>query len=155
MLHDVGHHIGHQDHQRHSYYLITNGELLGYRRNEIEIIAQTARYHRKGVPRESDECFAALGKGDRRTVRALSALLRLADGLDRSHYGVVQSVAVVRRGTRVVIQVQTAGDDAEYEIWEAQRRASLLEELLGVTVEFEAVTAPDARAVARAASGAN
>ena len=155
VLHDVGHHIGHQDHERHSYYLITNGELLGFRRNEIEIIAQTARYHRKGVPRESDDSVAALPKAERRTVRALSALLRLADALDRSHYGVVQAVSVVRRGARVVIQVQTAGDDAEYELWEAQRRAGLLEELLGATVEFEVVAAPDARTVTRAAIGAN
>src|SRR5215470_18745792 len=47
LLHDVGHHIDHQNHHRHSYYLITNGELLGFQREELEIIGLVARYHRK------------------------------------------------------------------------------------------------------------
>src|SRR6185369_17234517 len=42
LLHDVGHHIDHQNHHRHSYYLITNGELLGFQREELEIIGLVA-----------------------------------------------------------------------------------------------------------------
>ena len=152
LLHDVGHLIGHKDHQRHSYYLITNGELLGFRREELEIIGQTARYHQKAPPKESDEGFAALPKGDRRTVRALSALLRVADGLDRSHYGVVRDVALVRRGDRLTLQLYTAGDDAELEIWEARRRAALLEEVLAVDVDFEVLLQEKTAYAHRAAS---
>ncbi|HUI24997.1 MAG TPA: Ppx/GppA phosphatase family protein, partial [Candidatus Kryptonia bacterium] len=116
LLHDVGHHIGHENHQRHTYYLITNGELLGFQRDELEIIAQVARYHRKGAPKASDPAYAALPGPARRTVRALSALLRVADGLDRSHYGVVRDASVVRRGGRMCFQLRTDSDDAELEI---------------------------------------
>ncbi len=137
LLHDVGHLIGHKDHQRHSYYLITNGELLGFRRDELEIIGQAARYHQKAPPKESDVEYAELPKAHRRVVRALSAILRVADGLDRSHYGVVRDVALVRRGDRLTFQLYTGGDDAELEIWEARRRAALIEEVLGVDVDFE------------------
>jgi exopolyphosphatase/guanosine-5'-triphosphate,3'-diphosphate pyrophosphatase len=137
LLHDVGHHIGHKDHQRHSYYLITNGELLGFRREELEIIGLTARYHRKGVPKDTDDAYQALSRSERRTVRALSAILRLADSLDRSHYGVVRDVVVIRRGDRLVVQLHTEGDDAELEIWEARRRVGLLEEILGLDVDLQ------------------
>jgi len=139
MLHDIGHHIDHKNHQRHSYYLITNGELLGFRREEVEIIGQTARYHRKAVPKDSDEEFRALSSNDRQTVRALSALLRIADGLDRSHYGVVHDVTVARRGDRVTLQLATAGEDVELEVWEARGRAELLEKLLGRDIDFRVV----------------
>lgn len=137
LLHDIGHHIGHKDHQRHSYYLITNGELLGFRPDELEIIGQIARYHRKAAPKDADPGYAALPKSARRTVRALSALLRIADGLDRSHYGVVREVTVTRRGNRLILILKTDGDDPELEIWEARRRAALLEHVLGVEIDFQ------------------
>jgi exopolyphosphatase/guanosine-5'-triphosphate,3'-diphosphate pyrophosphatase len=139
LLHDVGHHIDHKNHQRHSYYLITNGELLGFRREELELIGQIARYHQKGTPKESDEEFRALSGNERQIVRTLSAILRIADGLDRSHYSVVRELTAMRRNGRLVLQLATAGDDAELEVWEARRRADLLEKLLGVDVAFRVV----------------
>jgi len=135
LLHDVGHHIDHQNHHRHSYYLITNGELLGFQREELEIIGLVARYHRKAAPKASDPEYRALGQKARVTVRALSALLRVADALDRSHYGVVRDIAVSRRADRLVLQLATSGD-AQLELWEARQRVDLLEQVLGLDVEF-------------------
>jgi len=151
-LHDVGHHIGHKDHQRHSYYLITNGELLGFRHDELEIIGLTARYHQKATPKDADDGYAALSKADRRTVRALSAILRIADGMDRSHYGVVRDVGAQRRNGRLTVQLLTAGDDVALEIWESQRRAGLLAEVLGTEIDFQVVPARDGHDAERTAS---
>jgi len=151
LLHDIGHHIGHKDHQHHSYYLITSGELLGFRRAELEIIGLTARYHRKSLPKDSDLQLQALAKSERRTVRALSALLRLADAFDRSHYGVVRAVSAVRRGERLTLLLDTVGEDAELELWEARRRARLLEEILESTIDFQ-VTEDHAAHADRSAS---
>jgi len=151
LLHDIGHHIGHKDHHRHSYYLITNGELLGFGREELEIIAQVARYHRKAPPRDSDQLYAALPKHARRAVRTLSAVLRVADGLDRSHYGVVHQLTVVRRASRLVLELHTGGDDAQLEIWEARRRTAPLEELLGVQIDFQVAFREQASHAYRAA----
>jgi exopolyphosphatase/guanosine-5'-triphosphate,3'-diphosphate pyrophosphatase len=138
LLHDVGHHIDHQNHHRHSYYLITNGELLGFRRAELEIVGLVARYHRKAPPKASDPEYRALPQKARTTVRALAAILRLADAFDRSHYGVVRDVTVARRADRVILQLTTTGD-AQLELWEARQRAGLLEEVLGLDVEFRVV----------------
>lgn len=143
LLHDVGHHISHKDHQRHSYYLIANGELLGFPRDELQIIALVARYHQKGEPKDTDDGVAALTKADRRTVRTLSAILRLADALDRSHYSVVRAVTTVRRGDRLLLQLATAGDDAELEVWEGRRRVGLLEEVMDAHIDLRVVSHAD------------
>ncbi len=136
LLHDIGHHIGHKNHQRHSYYLINNSELLGFQRSELEIIAQAARYHRKSTPKDSDPEFQTLPRAERNTVRSLSALLRVADALDRSHYGVVRNLAIHREDDNITIELQTDGEDAALEMWEAEQRAGPLAEELGVDVEF-------------------
>ncbi|MEO8604023.1 MAG: Ppx/GppA phosphatase family protein [bacterium] len=135
LLHDVGHHIDHTNHHRHSYYLVTNGELFGFSREELEVIGLVARYHRKAAPKPSDPEYRALPQKARHTVRALSAILRIADGLDRTHYGVVRDVTVNRRGARTTLQLTTAGD-AQLELWEAKQRAGLLSDVLGLDVEF-------------------
>jgi exopolyphosphatase / guanosine-5'-triphosphate,3'-diphosphate pyrophosphatase len=139
LLHDVGHAIDHENHHRHAYYLITHGELLGFRPGELEIIGQTARYHRKGTPKGSDPDLAALPVPTRRTVRSLAALLRVADGLDRSHYGVVKDVRARERSGSLVLELTTGGEDAALEIWEATRRSELLGKVLHRPVRFRVV----------------
>jgi exopolyphosphatase/guanosine-5'-triphosphate,3'-diphosphate pyrophosphatase len=151
LMHDIGHHIGHKDHQKHSYYLISHGELLGFQPEELQIIALTVRYHQKATPKEGDEGYAALSKNDRRTVRTLSALLRVADALDRSHYGVVRDLGVVRREGAIAVQLFTANEDAELEIWEARRRSGLLDEILECSTDFQVIAQkedPDAHRTA-------
>ena len=140
LLHDVGHHIDHENHHRHSYYLITNSELLGFQHEEVEIIGQTARYHRKGGPKDSDPEFGALSRQNRQTVRTLSAILRVADALDRSHYGVIRDVVVARGNGRLTLQLRTRGADAALEVWDANQRARLIEHVLGLDVDFQVVS---------------
>ena len=50
LLHDIGCYIGYSKHQRHSYYLITHGDLTGFSADEIEVLASLARYHKGGAP---------------------------------------------------------------------------------------------------------
>src|SRR6185436_5438570 len=85
LLHDIGVHISYDRHHRHSYYLIKNGDLRGFDPQEIEVIALVARYHRQATPKKSHNGYGDLGGSKRRAVRALSAMVRLAEGLDRSH----------------------------------------------------------------------
>ena len=96
-LHDIGWHIGHSGHHKHSQYLIENGDLEGFSRNEVEIIANVARYHRRSPPKKSHPAYMALTPEHRDVVCRLAPLLRIADGLDRGHYGNVTALRVVRR----------------------------------------------------------
>lgn len=85
LLANTGNAIGHTRHHVHSYYIIRNADLVGFVDEEIEMVALTARYHRKGGPKDSHEEFARLGEEKRHDVELMAAVLRLATALDRSH----------------------------------------------------------------------
>ena len=99
------------------------------------MVANIARYHRRALPQGKHATLKALPAGQRKTLEMLSALLRIADGLDRSHFSVIQSLAVTL-GNPVTITLQTAGDP-ELEIWAARARADLFEKIFKRSVQFE------------------
>jgi exopolyphosphatase/guanosine-5'-triphosphate,3'-diphosphate pyrophosphatase len=136
LLHDAGVHISYERHHRHSYYLIKNGELRGFDPQEIEIIALLARYHRQATPKKSHEGYGLLKGVLRRTVRTLAAMLRLAEGLDRSHAQVVTAIDVVPKGDAYLMRLRAAGD-AELELWAAHRHAEPLERVLERPLRFD------------------
>ena len=99
LLANVGLFISHSGHHKHSYYVIRSSEhLMGYTDQEIELIAQVARYHRKGRPADKHPAFAALSAPDKARVRAMVCLLRVAIGMDRNHDGAVEHVVAQRHG---------------------------------------------------------
>jgi exopolyphosphatase/guanosine-5'-triphosphate,3'-diphosphate pyrophosphatase len=142
LLHDVGVHISYERHHRHSYYLIKNGDLRGFDPNETEVIALVARYHRQATPKKSHEGYGDLSGSLRRTVRALSAMVRLAEGLDRSHAQALSGLDLYPRGEDYLARLRTSGD-AELELWAAHRHVAPLEKLLGKPVRFEVATSDD------------
>jgi exopolyphosphatase/guanosine-5'-triphosphate,3'-diphosphate pyrophosphatase len=136
LLHDVGVHISYERHHRHSYYLIKNGDLRGFDPQEIEIIALIARYHRQATPKKSHEGYGDLKGVQRRTVRVLSAMVRLAEGLDRSHAQALSGIDLYPRGDDYLARLRTTGD-AELELWAAHRHVAPLEKILGKPIRFE------------------
>ncbi len=149
LLHDVGHHISYPGHHKHTYYLIKNGDLRGFTPGEIEVLANVARYHRRGHPRKKHAPFRGLSRDARRTVRVLAGLLRIADALDRSHRQAVRALRVSERSRVLRIRGEARGD-CELELWGVQRRTQLLEEELGVEVRVEAVATGAMAALRRA-----
>ncbi len=143
LLHDVGYMINVRQHHKHAYYLIKHSDLSGFTAEEIEAIANIARYHRRALPHSSHTPLKALLSPQRRTVETLSALLRIADGLDRSHFSVVQDIDV-KIGKPVTIRVHTSGD-AELEIWAARNRADLFEKVFKRSVQFEIIRTEETR----------
>jgi exopolyphosphatase/guanosine-5'-triphosphate,3'-diphosphate pyrophosphatase len=151
LLHDIGHHISYPGHHKHTYYLIKNGDLRGFDPGEIEVLANVARYHRRGHPRRKHPGYGGLPRGARRSVQVLAGLLRVADALDRSHKQTVRRLAVSERGEVMRIQVEARGD-CELELWGVGGRTTLLEEVLGRRIRVEAgpVTSSSRRALLRA-----
>jgi exopolyphosphatase / guanosine-5'-triphosphate,3'-diphosphate pyrophosphatase len=137
ILHDIGYHISHAQHHRHSWYIVRNAELLGFTEREKDIIANVARYHRKSHPKLKHENLAQLSDRDRVVVQRLAAILRIADGLDRRHLGLFQSIACAVKWNTVTLELRVALDaDCSLELWGAERRKQLFEELFGVTLRF-------------------
>jgi exopolyphosphatase/guanosine-5'-triphosphate,3'-diphosphate pyrophosphatase len=137
ILHDVGHHISHNAHHKHSYYIIRNSELLGFNDREIEIIANVARYHRKSHPKTKHEGFGKLDMHSRELVRRLSGILRLADALDRSHKSIVKNIELVQADNTLRIRLTECDSEPSLEIWGANLRKGLFEESFGLKVEIE------------------
>jgi exopolyphosphatase/guanosine-5'-triphosphate,3'-diphosphate pyrophosphatase len=140
LLHDIGYHVSFSKHHKHAYYLIKNAELPGFTPEEIEIVASVARYHRKRPPKAKDLLGGGLAGRDRRTVAALAAILRVADALDRSHFGVVSDLRISGGRKGLKIRTVSRGDSA-MEIWSADRRKGLLEKVCGRPIEFGAAGA--------------
>ena len=92
LLHDVGYFISMQKHHKHSHYIIANSEIVGLTPAERLIVAGISRYHRKATPDPAHPEYEALPKKDRSTVSSLSAILRIADALDKEHNSAVRSV---------------------------------------------------------------
>jgi exopolyphosphatase/guanosine-5'-triphosphate,3'-diphosphate pyrophosphatase len=147
VMHDIGTHISYPRHHLHSYYLIKNGDLRGFDPEEIEIMALIARYHRRGSPKKSHGDYARLSSPSRRSVRILASILRVAEGLERSHTQVVSGIEVRDRDADFLLLVH-ASDDAELEVWTAERHLGPFERILGKPVRLEVAPTPSP-AVAR------
>lgn len=135
LLHDIGTHIGYERHHKHSYYLIRHGGLRGFEPDEVERIGLIARYHRQALPKKSHPEFEALPPADKRAVRFLGAMVRLAEGLDRSHAQVISKLTVQTGGNRMTVRLTPTGD-ADLELWAADRHAAALADVLGVQMAF-------------------
>jgi exopolyphosphatase / guanosine-5'-triphosphate,3'-diphosphate pyrophosphatase len=139
LLANVGLVISHSKHHIHSYYVVRNSEITGLTDTEIEIIAQIARYHRKSAPKASHPEFGRLSAEHQRLVKTLAAILRVAIGLDRSHDGRVRSVmAQVRRDRLVIEALGKRGKEISLELYTANERSDLLEEVLDQRVDIVA-----------------
>jgi exopolyphosphatase/guanosine-5'-triphosphate,3'-diphosphate pyrophosphatase len=136
-MHDIGYYISHSKHHKHALYLILNADLKGFKEDEIAIMAHVARYHRRSTPKKRHEEYASLAKSLRKRIQALSGLLRVADGLDRSHYQNVQDLKVSLSKKDCLISITTL-DEPNLEIWGAKRKSHLLSDLLGRSITIMA-----------------
>jgi exopolyphosphatase/guanosine-5'-triphosphate,3'-diphosphate pyrophosphatase len=134
LLHDIGYVEGYWGHHKTAYRLIMQADLPELSEREKRIVANVARYHRGAKPSAKHENFAALDPDDREIVTMLGAILRLADGLDRSHTDAVQDVEVWLDGERLVILVDCPFGCSS-EVWAGEKKGRFFGDLFGVQVE--------------------
>jgi len=136
MLHDIGTFLSPTRHDRHASYLVRNADLLGFDGTEIALIAAVARFHRRGFPHAGRAELADLDERARRAVALLSVLLRLAESLDRSHAGLVESAAFRRRGRRsVTLSVRSAAEPT-LELWGARQHLPAFQRAFGCRLKL-------------------
>ena len=101
-------------------------------------MALVSRYHRQSGPRRKHPEFAALAAADQAVVRRLSAILRVADGLDRGHSAAVESVVaeLAPDALRLRIAPRDPGADLGLECWGGSRKADVLSRLLQRDIEI-------------------
>jgi exopolyphosphatase/guanosine-5'-triphosphate,3'-diphosphate pyrophosphatase len=136
-LHDVGDFISFRGHHLHSYYIISNAELLGFDQAEVSIIANIARFHRKRLPRRGEATMADLDHGQQEVVRVLSTILRLAESMDRSHMG---RIARAELGTnhhgRIVLSIWPTAP-SELEVWGLESDAQAFRKVFGEPLKIK------------------
>lgn len=138
LLHDVGVFISHSGHHRHSYYLIRHFELAGFSDEEIEIMANLAYFHRKASPKKRHAHFVGLPAPTQTLVRKLSCLIRIAEGLDRSHLGLVKSVTAAVSPAPNPTELKTVTlvldaplSDPRLELWQIATEREIWQEAFG------------------------
>ena len=136
LLHDIGEHVSIEGHDKHTAYLIEHGRLRGFSPEEVAVLASLGRFHRRGQPKLSFEPFASLPAAKRDRVLKLIALLRVADGLDRSHAGAVDAIDVKIEKAQVRLLVH-ARSDVDLELWGLRRKRELFERVFGVALQLE------------------
>jgi exopolyphosphatase/guanosine-5'-triphosphate,3'-diphosphate pyrophosphatase len=138
LMHDVGYHISYDRHHKHSYHLIVHAELLGVAPAEQVVIANVARYHRGAPPKRKHGNYGPLDRVLRRRIRRLSAILRIADGLDRGHTGAVKTLRIrwLRRGIRITPVPSDPRASLRLECWGAHRKSALLARVAKTPVEI-------------------
>lgn len=135
LLHDIGYIDGYWGHHKTAYRVIMGSELPGLSEREKLIVANVARYHRGAKPSLVHHGFASLDVDDRDVVRVLGALLRLADGLDRSHADAVEDIDAWLDGDELIILVSCPYGCGS-EVWAGEKKGRFLSDVLGVRVKI-------------------
>lgn len=125
-LHDIGAHVSTEGHHKHSAYLIRHGRLRGFPPYEVSMLGAIARHHRGGPPKRSKEPFSLVPEEHQEDVVKLTALLRLADGLDKARAQAVSDVRFEADGQSARLVV-SADADIDVDLWGARRKRQLFE----------------------------
>lgn len=137
LIFDVGLYVKFQDYHKHSRYLINNSQLRGFTNEEVLLLGHLARYHRKKGPKKKHKKFKKLGSLQRKQIKLLAGILRIAIGLDKTKNQWVQTVYCLPEATKIQIQV-FAEENIALELWEAQRFSDTLGDFLKTDIELVA-----------------
>ena len=137
VLHDIGLFVAYPKHHKHSYYLIKSSGPSSFDPAELDLIANIARYHRKGYPSPKHVPFQQLSLTQQDVVRKLAAILRVADALDYGHQARVERVKCsVSKSRGLTIRLIGEGDLTD-ELDSARNKAGLMKKVYGLETSFK------------------
>jgi exopolyphosphatase / guanosine-5'-triphosphate,3'-diphosphate pyrophosphatase len=139
LLHDVGRFLSYTNHHGNSAYFIINADLLGFRQEELSIMAATTYFHRKDLPGDSFPDFLGLPEAARGTVKGQFIFLRMAESLDRSHAGLVEGVSFLngKRGG-AVLEIRSS-KSCQLELWGIEKHCETFEKYYGMPLAISHV----------------
>ena len=134
--------MSYRKHHKHSYQLIMHAERLPLSPRDRVMVALISRYHRRRGPRKKHANLAALEPADRAIIRRLSGILRVADGLDRGHTAIVETVTTEICPTLLTIKAvpRFAEADLALECWGGNQKADVLAKVMEREVLVEPAT---------------
>jgi exopolyphosphatase / guanosine-5'-triphosphate,3'-diphosphate pyrophosphatase len=132
MLYEVGDYVNRNGHHRHTHYILSNSEILGYTPQQRRLIAAIARYLGKSRPAVDDGPIKIVDAADRADLQKAILLLRLARALNLGRSRAVQKVRVAVRSAEVKLTLlprRRMGVDLE--LWAIEKDCSYFREVFG------------------------
>jgi exopolyphosphatase/pppGpp-phosphohydrolase len=142
LLHDVGKSVSGEYHNKASRDIIVNEANLPFRKRVRKMIGLIARYHKGALPDDSHKYYRGLKDDEKQCVKVLAAILRLADGLDAGHEGLVADLACEVQRKRIVLYI--LGEDG-VDLRKVVKKADLFEDVFGYEVEVRTAAAGKVR----------
>ena len=133
LVHDIGTYVRSSGHHKHGQYIVSNSDIFGLHRDEISIVSNVVRYHRKALPTTSHIEYISLPRERRIVVSKLAAILRVADALDKGHMQRIEKVKVEIKGDELLMHNSHTGD-ISIERYGLARKVNMMEEVFGLKV---------------------
>lgn len=126
LLLDIGHFINRSGHHKHSQYIVQNSAMPGFSYNELLLLGNLVRYHRKSLPSMEHMHYSMLYREHKEMVKKLAGILRIATNLDRAHRYLVENVRLEFNLKQITMWVEAA-QPVEIEIEAAMAVRELFE----------------------------
>ncbi len=133
ILHDIGVFIRYDNHNLHSHYIVKNSEIFGLSRMDNTIVAEISKYHKGEVSPQDEESFTMYQRSDRMTILKLTAILRIADALDRGHIQKFMDFTIKKQQNNLLIHAKNAKNAVLEKIALAEK-AGMFESIFGYKV---------------------
>jgi exopolyphosphatase / guanosine-5'-triphosphate,3'-diphosphate pyrophosphatase len=137
MLHDIGLFIAEPKHHKHSYYLIKSSGIASFDKLDLDVVANIARYHRKGHPSQKHLGFSQLSPANQDVVRKLSAILRIADAFDYKHDQKISALTCAMKKTKAITVTASGSANIDDEIAWASHKGELFDEVYNLKLGIQ------------------
>lgn len=140
LLHDIGYYIDSKSHNKHSQKMVLEYGLEDFSQREKEIISCICRYHRGSLPdKKEHEIYNKFDKKERKTVKRLGGILRIADGLDRAHVNLIKKLRIYYDCEHNITEIYLTPANRDYrpDITYAIRKKDLFETGFKTQVVFK------------------
>ncbi|MCR5251741.1 MAG: exopolyphosphatase [Lachnospiraceae bacterium] len=133
ILHDCGKFINMTNVGECSYAIIMNTEMIGLSHLEREILACVVKFNHEEFEYYEDlSSHSDIGEAAYLTIAKLTAILRIANALDKSHKQKVRGLKVILREDKLILEPETGAEDLLFEQERFANRASFFEEVYGL-----------------------
>jgi exopolyphosphatase/guanosine-5'-triphosphate,3'-diphosphate pyrophosphatase len=140
MLCEVGDYVNRTGRHRHTYYIISHSEILGYTLQQRRVIAAIARYLGKSRPSPEDGPIKILPPSDQKLIEKASLLLRLAWALNLGRSGALKNFRVRMHATSVeLVLAPRPPMSVDLELWAVEKERAYFREVFGC--DFAALVA--------------
>lgn len=137
LLHDIGQYLSFKSYHKSSRYVLKREDPRGFTDEEMILIGQVIRYHRKARPKKKHGQFRRLSKQQQQVVWVLAGLLRIAANLNRTKDQQIEKLACDISDEAIVISVSGQGS-LDVGIWAAMGDRQILETALEKSVSITA-----------------